>query len=100
MDPFQASINATFLHLGIAAVLDPDGQNKGVKVLPHEEDQFAEFHQTSLKAPGGSYEIRAVDFAGFSDGTILEVSGQRRKVQNSVSEDPRRLKLVLRTVSA
>ena len=98
MSPFQASIDASFTHHGIAAVLDPDSQNKDVLVLPHEEEQFSDFQETRVKSRGGSYEIRAADFAGFGKNTILLVSGNRRIVQSHGSKDPRRLKLILRTV--
>ena len=100
MNPFQAAIDATFKTLGSAAVLEQDARREEVRVIPYEDDAFADFAETRVRDQGGAYEIRASEFLGFSKGAILEIYGERRRVQSWDVKDRLRLKKILRTVPA
>jgi hypothetical protein len=99
LDPFKAAVDAGFNHHGLPAILDPDGAARPVRLLPHNEDDFVEFGQTGISHESGGFEIRGEDLAGFGPGSVLEVSGVRRKIQSVKVKDPRRYKSVLGTVA-
>jgi len=98
-DP-SISVDAVFDTLGIDAIMDPDALAAPVKLMPREADDLREFGGIEIITATGLYEIRKADFAGHGDGTILEIDGDRRKVQSHTVRDPRRLKVVLNTVAA
>ncbi|MEP0155246.1 hypothetical protein [Pseudophaeobacter sp.] len=100
MSPFSRAVDAGFARLGLDAVLEQGALSRDVKILPAEADEFAEFQSTPLKQQGGSYEIRQTEFAGFSNGAVLVLTAERRKVQSFECRDKLRLKYVLMTVPA
>ena len=100
MNPFQLAIDATFDRLGVEAVIEQASLQRIVKIMPFEDDDFGDFGETRVKASGGTYEIRATEFEGFSKGAVLTVGAKRRKVQGIDCKDSRRLKRILRTVPA
>lgn len=99
MDPFLKSVEVTFLRHGIEAILDPDGVAVPVRLLPMLADDIADFGTMQIQDAGGTFEIRAADFAGYGKGAVLDIAGERRKVQHSRVRDPRRYKVQLNTVT-
>ncbi|GGG77575.1 hypothetical protein GCM10011415_28110 [Salipiger pallidus] len=97
-DPFLRSVEATFRRHGIAAVLDPDGLARPVKLLPTRPDGALEFGQLQVQDATGIFEILAVAFAGFDRGAVIQIGGERRKVQHQKVTDPRRYKVRLDTI--
>jgi hypothetical protein len=98
VDPFRASVDATFNHHGIDAVMDPDGVALAVRLLPRRPDDIERFGSLRVQDMTGVYEIREGDFAGFGDGAVLLIGAERRRVQSHRVDDPRRYKVVLDTV--
>ncbi|MCA0851293.1 head-tail joining protein [Salipiger thiooxidans] len=97
-DPFLRSVEDTFRRHGIAAVLDPDGVARDVRLLPTRPDDVAGFGELRIQDQTGIFEILASDFAGFAKGAILDLGGERRRVQHTRVRDPRRFKVTLDTV--
>ena len=97
-DPFLRSDEDTFRRHGIVAVLDPDGVARDVRLLPTRPDDVAGFGSMRVQSETGLFEILASDFAGYSKGAILDLGGERRKVQHARVRDPRRYKVVLDTI--
>ncbi|MBO9451448.1 hypothetical protein J7426_14335 [Tropicibacter sp. R16_0] len=94
----QQGIDAVFDTLGVEARLDPDGVDRGVMLLPSQGDEEARFSSVDIIDASGVFEVRKADWAGFSDGAIVMVGSERRKVQSHRVLDRRRLKVVLNTV--
>jgi hypothetical protein len=97
-DPFLRSVEDTFRRHGVAAVLDPDGAARDVRLLPTRPDDVAGFGDLRIQDQTGIFEILASDFAGFTKGAILDLGGERRRVQYARVRDPRRYKVTLDTV--
>lgn len=100
MSPQQRAVDASFLHHGIEAVLDPDGAARPVRLLVSQPDEGLRFEGVQLLDETGVFEIRRADFDGFGDLAVLDVGGERRKVQSHRVRDPWRLKVTLDTVPA
>lgn len=99
-DPFLRSVEDTFRRHGIAAVLDPDGVARDVRLLPTRADSFADFGEMRVQASNvGMFEILASAFEGFGKSAVLAIGAERRRVQHSQVDDPRRYKVVLNTVA-
>ncbi|APZ53742.1 head-tail joining protein [Salipiger abyssi] len=98
MNPFLKSVEVTFLRHGIAAILDPDGAAVPVRLLPMQADEIADFGTMRIQDAGGMFEILDSAFAGHGKGAVLDIAGERRKVQHSRVRDPRRFKVQLNTV--
>ncbi|WP_170334987.1 head-tail joining protein [Ruegeria arenilitoris] len=94
----QLCIDATFEALGVEAILNPYSKPTPVLMLPSEGDEVREFNGSGFIEETGIYEIRAKDFEGWSDGLTFEVGGVMREVTSHEYRDPRRLKVVLKTV--
>lgn len=94
----QLSVDSVFDTFGIDATLDPDGVATPVRLLPKEEDREIHFGSTAIVDTGGVFEIRIADYQGYSDGAVIDISGQKRRVQSHKINDHRRLKVTLNTV--
>jgi len=97
-DPFARAVTSTFARHGIAAVLDPDGAAVAVRLLPFRPDDIESYGSVRIQQETGLFEIRIGDFAGYGDGAVLEIAGERRVVQHHEVRDPRRLKVMIDTV--
>lgn len=98
MSVAQISVDSVFDVLGIDATLDPEGTATIVKLLPSEGDEDGRFGSVEIVDASGVYEIRVADFQGLGDGTVFDISGQKRRVQSFKIRDQRRLKVTLNTV--
>ena len=98
-DPFLRSVEDTFRRHGIAAVLDPDGVARDVRLLPTRADSFADFGEMRVQASNvGMFEILASAFEGFGK----EQPELQHRERDAHAEHRRRLarplQLLLRSV--
>lgn len=99
MDAFARSVDATFRSHGVDGQLDPDGAQLSVKLLPNRPDEILQVGRLDIQSETTIYEIRSADLAGYGRGAIVEVAGQRFRIQAPpVASDPRRLKFKLNLV--
>ena len=100
MDAFAQAVDDMFDEAGLDAILDPDFLARPVKLLPVRTDELVEIGSLSVQSDGKRYHVRPSDMAGFGKGAILEVTGERRRVQSTPSTPgPRGRKLLLNTVA-
>lgn len=102
MDPYQTAVDASYTAHGVAGILDPDGAAVPVCLLPGRSDVEGEIVGLTIRntaEEGGMWRIRARDWSGRSKGAILEIQGQRRRVQGEPKVlGVRRLEWLLNTV--
>ncbi|WP_146592208.1 head-tail joining protein [Puniceibacterium confluentis] len=99
-DPFVRAVDAAFGRLGIDGILDPEGAALAVRLLPILPDDTVEFGKLTLQSETVQYEIRRSELGAYGKGAVIEVAGDRRRIQALPrSGDARRLKATLNTVA-
>ena len=90
--PFQCAVDASFEHLGVAAVYTPDGGTPvDIRAIAKRPDEIVGFGDTRIHSETALFDVRVSEVPAPRPGDTLIVDGVTYAIQGEPIRDRERL---------